>query len=55
MIALHNASARSVHISVGEKIAQLVLIPTVNFKVEEVDELVSADERGTGGFGSTGT
>jgi len=55
MIALHNASARSVHISVGEKIAQLVLIPTVNFKAEEVDELVSADERGTGGFGSTGT
>ncbi len=42
-------------ISVGDKIAQLVLIPTVNFNVEEVNELVSADQRGTGGFGSTGT
>lgn len=42
-------------ISVGDKIAQLVLIPTVNFKVEEVDELVSADQRGIDGFGSTGT
>ena len=41
-------------ISVGDKIAQIVLIPTVNFAVEEVDELVSADQRGTGGFGSTG-
>jgi dUTP pyrophosphatase len=55
MIALHNSTDGYERIMVGEKIAQLILIPTVNFTVEEVDELVSADERGTGGFGSTGT
>lgn len=54
-IALHNAGTVPRRIAVGDKIAQLVLIPTVNFNVEEVDELVSADQRGTGGFGSTGT
>jgi dUTP pyrophosphatase len=54
-IALHNSTNGFERISAGEKIAQLILIPTVNFNVEEVDELVSADQRGTGGFGSTGT
>jgi len=54
-VALHNASDEIVEINAGDKIAQLVLIPTVNFGVEEVDEMVSGDERGTGGFGSTGT
>lgn len=53
-IALHNGTDSLIHISPGEKIAQLVLIPTVNFGVTEVDELVSADQRGVGGFGSTG-
>jgi dUTP pyrophosphatase len=55
MIALYNSTDGYERIAIGEKIAQLILIPTVNFKTEEVDELVSADERGTGGFGSTGT
>ena len=54
-IALYNGTPDLVHITPGEKIAQLVLIPTVNFSVEEVDELIQQDERGTGGFGSTGT
>lgn len=54
-IALHNVSNEIVEINVGEKIAQLVLIPTVNFAVEEVNELVQQDQRGSGGFGSTGT
>lgn len=54
-IALHNGTDSLVHITPGEKIAQLVLIPTVNFEVEEVTTLVSVDKRGTEGFGSTGT
>ena len=54
-VALHNASEDIIEINPGDKIAQLVLIPTVNFQVEEVDELVQQDERGEGGFGSTGT
>lgn len=53
-VALHNGTDSLVHVIPGEKIAQLVLIPTVNFEVIEVDELVSADQRGDGGFGSTG-
>lgn len=52
-IALHNGTDSLVHVIPGEKIAQLVLIPTVNFDVVEVDEILSADQRGTGGFGST--
>jgi len=52
-IALHNPNEDYSHIKRGEKIAQLVLIPTVDFSVEEVNELVSADARGENGFGST--
>jgi len=53
-IALFNAAEGPVKISAGEKIAQLVLIPTVDFEITEVAELTSADGRGHGGFGSTG-
>lgn len=52
-IALHNPMEDYANVKKGEKIAQLVLIPTVDFLVEEVDELVSSDSRGQGGFGST--
>ena len=54
-IALHNGTESLIRVEVGEKIAQLILIPTVDFKVEEVEEVISADFRGEGGFGSTGT
>jgi dUTP pyrophosphatase len=55
-IAIYNGSPYVTrHIKKGDKIAQMVLIPTVNFGVVEVDEVISADQRGTGGFGSTGT
>lgn len=53
-VAVHNAGPDVQKIKAGDKIAQLVLIPTVNFAIEEVNEVVSADARGTGGFGSTG-
>jgi dUTP pyrophosphatase len=54
-IALYNGTESLIHVGPGEKIAQLVLIPTVNFEVKEVDEVISADQRGEGGFGSTGS
>jgi dUTP pyrophosphatase len=54
-IALYNGTDSLIHVAPGEKIAQLVLIPTVNFEVTEVDDVVSADQRGEGGFGSTGS
>ena len=53
-VALHNASEDMQKISEGTKIAQLVLIPTVNFQVEEVTHVLSSDQRGHNGFGSTG-
>lgn len=36
-----------------DKIAQLVIVPCMDFKLEPVDELEDT-ERGNGGFGSTG-
>ena len=53
-VAFFNGGLGVQKITAGTKIAQLVLIPTVDFEVEEVDEVVSADKRGDAGFGSTG-
>ena len=38
---------------VGERIAQLIILPIPEIELEEVDELSETD-RGTGGYGSTG-
>lgn len=38
---------------VGDRIAQLVVVPFAQCEIEETDEL-SETERGTGGYGSTG-
>jgi dUTP pyrophosphatase len=54
-VALYSTSDKFEQIREGDKIAQLILIPTVDFKVEEVSELESLDGRGEKGFGSTGT
>ena len=40
-------------IEVGERIAQLVLLPVVRAEFEQVDEFVVSD-RGAGGFGHSG-
>ena len=53
-VALYNGTDSLTHITSGEKISQLVLIPTVDFEVEEVDEVISSDLRADAGFGSTG-
>jgi dUTP pyrophosphatase len=53
-VALHNAGVNPWYCLPGNKIAQLVLIPTVDFGIEEVTEIFSSDQRGSGGFGSTG-
>lgn len=54
LVALTNLGESYQTIYVGDKIAQLILIPTVDFKVEEVAEVESVDGRGADGFGSTG-
>jgi dUTP pyrophosphatase len=53
-IALYNGGRDVAKIQEGTKIAQMMLVPTVNFEIEEVTETTSADGRGSNGFGSTG-
>ena len=54
MVALHNHSTEKQGIDDGERIAQLVITPFLRVEFEEAESL-SETERGTGGFGSTGT
>lgn len=54
MVALHNHSKIPASIEPGERIAQLVITPYIAAAFNTVDEL-DTTERGTGGFGSTGT
>lgn len=53
-VPLYNTSDVEIRdIEQYDKIAQLVIIPCMDFKLESVDELEDT-ERGNGGFGSTG-
>lgn len=53
-VPLYNTSEVEIRdIEPYDKIAQLVIVPCMNFELEPVDELDST-ERGDGGFGSTG-
>ena len=54
MVALHNHSLEDRTISHGERIAQMVIMPFYKAEFLEVEELNDTD-RGTGGFGSTGS
>ncbi len=49
-----NLGTEAVVIETGDRIAQLVVAPVSRAAVHEVEELPPS-ERGTGGFGSTGT
>lgn len=53
MVPLHNDSKEERTITVGERIAQLVILPFLPVEFEEADSLSETD-RGNGGFGSTG-
>lgn len=52
-VILINHGTASFHVSIGMKIAQLVIKPTLRVELEESEEL-SDTSRGEGGFGSTG-
>lgn len=52
-VHLVNLSNQSYTIAVGDKIAQLVLVPVARAELEEVEEL-SDSSRGEGRWGSTG-
>lgn len=54
-VIVHNTSDEDVLIQYGNKIAQLVIMPIVTPEVQVMPDLPPAeDERGEGGFGSTG-
>jgi dUTP pyrophosphatase len=54
-VALHNASAEPFDVAVGDRIAQLLLVPFWAPALTVVDELpASPDDRGESGFGSSG-
>ena len=52
-MALHNDSDEARTIEVGERIAQLIIIPYMMVEIKEVEEL-SDTARGDNGFGSSG-
>lgn len=54
VVVLHNHGSQPQTVEPGERIAQLVITPVLTPAYEEVKELSSSD-RGTGGFGSTGS
>jgi len=54
MVAIHNHSLAPQSIKAGERMAQLVIVPYLRAEYELADSL-SDTERGTGGFGSTGS
>lgn len=54
IVALHNFSNETQFVAPGERIAQLILMEYTPMNFELVESLSDTD-RGTGGFGSTGT
>ncbi|MCH2157949.1 MAG: dUTP diphosphatase [Oleiphilaceae bacterium] len=54
MVSCWNRGNTTFCIEPGERIAQLVVLPVVQVEFNLVDEFKESD-RGTGGFGSTGT
>ena len=52
-VSCWNRGRQPFRIEVGERIAQLVLLPVVRAIFEQVDEF-DASDRGTGGFGHSG-
>jgi len=53
MVSVWNRSGATFTINPMDRIAQLVVVPVVQVKMNVVEEF-SASERGAGGFGSTG-
>lgn len=54
MISAWNRSPDAFLINAMERLAQMVIVPVITPEVEVVERLSASDERGRGGFGSTG-
>lgn len=53
MVSLWNRSDKDFTLTVGERMAQMVIVPVMQANFEQVEEF-EASERGEGGFGHTG-
>jgi len=53
-VALYNHSDEPYHVSVGDRVAQIVISPVCRAKVCVVDKFDDTTDRGMDGFGSTG-
>jgi dUTP pyrophosphatase len=53
MASVWNRGSTAFTVQPGERIAQMVVIPVVQMRLEVVDAF-TATERGAGGFGSSG-
>jgi dUTP pyrophosphatase len=49
-----NVKVGNAELTVGDRIAQMVIQPVLSVKVKQVESVDTATERGSGGFGSTG-
>ncbi|HAB63023.1 MAG TPA: dUTP diphosphatase, partial [Pseudomonas sp.] len=54
MVSCWNRGQTSFNIAIGERIAQLMLVPVIQAQFELVNEFDSS-ERGAGGFGHSGS
>ena len=55
MVSCWNRGDKAYTVEVGERIAQMVIVPVLQPVFEEVEEFGLPTERGEGGFGHTGT
>lgn len=55
MVSCWNRSDVAYSVAIGERIAQMVIVPVLQPVFTEVAEFGDATERGEGGFGHTGT
>lgn len=55
IVTLWNRSDKPFTLKKGERIAQYLVVPRIEFTLEFNDEYLEETQRGSGGFGSTGT
>lgn len=54
MVSCWNRGERAYQVAVGERIAQMVIVPVLQPVFKQVNEFGDTTERGEGGFGHTG-
>lgn len=54
IVALHNDTDETKEVMIGDRIAQLIILPVCNFGSWEIVDELSDTDRGDGGFGHSG-